>query len=195
MRSRRAERCTGCGLTPCLCLCDEIAPQATRTRLLLLVHRVEVFKPTNTARLAMRSLSHATLVACGNEAPQERPLSNHRRLVLFPAPGARPLREGEGRSGEPLELIVPDGTWTQARRIARRHPWAQGAELVCLPEGESTRYDLRRNVRLGGLCTLEAIARALAIVESPEIESGLLALLDRFVERSRRIRTGAAPIS
>jgi DTW domain-containing protein YfiP len=194
MRSRRAERCRGCGLTPCLCLCGEITPLSTRTRLLLLVHRVEAFKPTNTARLAVRSLSNTTLVRCGEEGSEEPPPSSQRRLVLFPAPGARPLREGEGRDGEPLELIVPDGTWTQARRIARRHPWAQGAELVCLPEGESTRYDLRRNVRPGGLCTFEAVARALAVVESPELEPGLLALLDRFVERSRRIRAGAAPL-
>ena len=30
-----------------------------------------------------------------------------------------------------------------------------------MPEGPSTRYDLRRNRRPGGLCTFEAIARAL----------------------------------
>ena len=62
---------------------------------------------------------------------------------------------------------------------------------MCLPECPSSRYDLRRNVRAGGLCTLEAIARALAILEHPELEPPLLATLDRFVERSRLIRAGA----
>jgi DTW domain-containing protein YfiP len=191
MRSRRAERCTGCGLTPCLCLCADIVPQATRTRVHLLLHRVEVHKPTNTARLARRALSNVALTVCGTEPPAAPPAG--RRLVLFPAPGARPVEPGEGRTGEPLELVVPDGTWTQARRIARRDPWARDAELVCLPEGAESRYDLRRNVRPGGVCTFEAIARALAIVEAPELEPALLGLLDRFVERAHLIRSGAAP--
>jgi DTW domain-containing protein YfiP len=192
MRSRRAERCAGCGLTPCLCLCAEVTALATRTSVLVLVHRVEVHKPTNTARLAARCLSQATLRMAGQE-PAAMATPDVRRLVLFPAPEARTLREGEGLSGQPLRLVVPDGTWTQARRISRRDPWAQNAELVCLPEGASTRYHLRRNVRPGGLCTFEAIARALAIVERPELEEPLLAILDRFVERSHRIRSGAAP--
>jgi DTW domain-containing protein YfiP len=191
MRSRRAERCAGCGLTPCLCLCAEIQPIATRTRVLLLVHRVEVHKPTNTARLAQRALSSAVLRTSGIDASEP---PGGRRLVLFPAPGARALEPGEGLAGEPLQLVVPDGTWTQARRIARRDSWARDGELVCLPEGAATRYDLRRNVRPGGLCTFEAIARALAILENAELEPGLLALLDRFIERGHRIRSGAAPV-
>jgi DTW domain-containing protein YfiP len=191
MRSRRAERCAGCGLTPCLCLCAEVTPLETRTRVLLLVHRVEVHKPTNTARLSLRALANARLCVAGSDAP---PPQASRRLVLFPAPGARALEPGEGLSGEPLELVVPDGTWTQARRIARRDPCARGGELVCLPEGAASRYDLRRNVRPGGLCTFEAVARALALLEGPALEGSLLALFDRFVERARRIRAGAAPV-
>ena len=193
MRGRRAQRCAGCGLTPGLCLCTEITPALTRTRVLLLVHRVEVHKRTNTARLAVKALSQATLHVSGAErAPY--PSSSGRRLLLFPAAGARALEPGEGRSGEPIELIVPDGTWSQARRIAKRDPWAQGAEPVYLSEGASTRYDLRRSTRPGGLCTFEAIARALAILERPELEESLLRTLDRFVERALLIRAGAAPV-
>jgi DTW domain-containing protein YfiP len=192
MRSRRAERCLGCGLTPGLCLCGEITPSATRTHVLLLVHHVEVHKPTNTARLALRALSQAHLRVCGREAPGEPVQPSARRLLLFPGEGARPLVQGEGLTGHPVQLIVPDGTWSQARRIARRELVAQAAELVCLPDCPTSRYDLRRNVRPGGLCTLEAIARALAILEQPELEPALLGTLDRFVERSRSIRSGAA---
>jgi DTW domain-containing protein YfiP len=168
MRGRRAERCAGCGLTPSLCLCAEITPLHTRTKVLLLVHRVEVHKRTNTARLAVTALAQARLRVCGTE-PTEPQASSTRRLLLFPAEGARTLEPGEGLTGEPLELVVPDGTWTQARRIARRDASAQGAQPVCLPEGASTRYDLRRSTRPGGLCTFEAIARALAILEDREL--------------------------
>lgn len=194
MRSRRAQRCAGCGLTPGLCLCAEITPTVTRSHVLLLVHHVEVHKPTNTARLALRALSNATLHVCGRDLREERPQPSARRLLLFPAAGARPLEQGEGLAGQPVQLIVPDGTWSQARRIARREQLAQEAEPVCLPECPSSRYDLRRNVREGGLCTLEAIARALAILEQPELEPPLLTTLDRFVERARLIRAGAAQV-
>jgi hypothetical protein len=39
-------------------------------------------------------------------------------------------------------------------------------------------------------CTLEAIARALGVLEGPEVEARLLEALDLFVERTLRVRTG-----
>jgi DTW domain-containing protein YfiP len=157
------------------------------------VHRVEAQKPSNTARLAARALSRASFHVRGADAPREPPPPEGRRLVLFPAEGARPLVPGEGLQGDPVQLIVPDGTWSQARRMARRDPWTLDAETVCLPEGPPTRYNLRRNTRPEGLCTLEAIARALAVIERPDIEPMLLATLTKFLERSHLIRTGVAP--
>ena len=58
------------------------------------------------------------------------------------------------------------------------------------PPAAPGRYGLRRNAPAGTVCTLEAIARALGVLEGPEIEAHLLTALDRFVERSRAAREG-----
>jgi DTW domain-containing protein YfiP len=97
------------------------------------------------------------------------------------------LTRDDALDARPLVLVVPDGSWSQARKIARRDPLAQGAEHVTLPPGAPSRYGLRRSPRAGGLCTLEAIARALGILEGGEVEPALLAVLETFVARHRAI--------
>jgi DTW domain-containing protein YfiP len=83
-------------------------------------------------------------------------------------------------------LLVPDGNWNQARRIARRDPDARAASPVMLPPGPPSRYGLRRAPREGTVSTLEAVARALGALEGPEVEQALTRILDTFVERTHR---------
>jgi DTW domain-containing protein YfiP len=106
--------------------------------------------------------------------------------------GAR-LLSPEDVVGEPPVLLVPDGTWSQARKLLQRDPDLQRAEIVTLPPGPPSRYGLRRNAREGTLCTLEAIARALGIMEGREIEARLMSVLDLFVGRSLAVRAGIGP--
>jgi DTW domain-containing protein YfiP len=175
-----------------------LAPIAVRTRVVIIAHRNELARPTNTGRLASRLLAGATLRIRGaapSEARSEAPSAPQpdtssdpaRRLVLFPTDGARALSPREV-GPDPLMLVVPDASWSQARRIVHREPIARDAERVALPPGAPSRYLLRRAGREGGLCSLEAIARALAILEGPSIEAHLLAVLDAFVARHQSIR-------
>lgn len=154
------------------------------------MHRHEAVTSTNTGRLAARLLSGASVRVRGLRGePAAGLLPEGRRLVLFPMAGARPLAP-EDAAGEPLVLLVPDGTWPQARRLLRRADDLRGAEIVTLPPASPTRYGLRRSPREGTLCTLEAIARALGLLEGPEVEARLLLALDRFVERALWARAG-----
>lgn len=188
IRSRRVERCAGCRLTPALCLCAELVPMAVRTRVVVLVHRKEIHKSSNTGRLAASLLAGASLVVRGDrdDAGARPELEGMRRLVLFPAPGAAVLDASMAR--EPVALIVPDGSWSQARKMTRRDALAERAEPVVLPPGPPSRYGLRRNAREGGLCTLEAIGRAMGILEGSHIEQHLLAVFEHFVDRQHQIR-------
>lgn len=191
MRSRRVPRCDGCGLAGALCFCATLRPLANRTRVVVVVHRNEVRKSTNTGGLAVRLLERAELRVRGDHLAPPPEVSAEtreaRRLVLFPAPGARVITASDLDPARPLVLVVPDGSWSQARKIARRDPLTEGAETVTLPPGPASRYGLRRSPRPGGLCTLEAIARALGVLEGGEIEPELLAVLDVFVARHRAI--------
>jgi DTW domain-containing protein len=171
-----------------LCVCSLIPdpPLQTRTRLVLFVHRDEDRKTTNTGRLAgeciagsevrVRGLQHQpcpTFVA----APGTRP------LLLFPHPDATPL-ERVPPSEAPFTLIVPDGTWRQARRVRSRVPGLAAVPSVTLPAGERSIYRLRSESREGGLATIEAIARAFELLEGPHVRAALERVFRAMVERT-----------
>jgi DTW domain-containing protein YfiP len=63
-----------------------------------------------------------------------------------------------------------------------------GAEPVKLPAGMPSRYGLRRAPREGTLSTLEAVARALGLLEGAAIERQMMAAFDKWVERATRVR-------
>lgn len=191
IRSRRLVHCEGCGLPEALCLCAELPRLEVATRVVLVMHRVEAFRGSNTGRLAVRMLAGAELRQRGGKihvdpAPPPPP---GRRLLLFPSPGARVLTAPEG----PVVLVVPDGSWRQARKVGVREPLAQDAEPVSLPPGAPSRYTLRAIRREGAVCTFEAIARALAILESPAIEAAMMPWLEEFLRRFEHARQGRVP--
>ena len=193
MRSRRTPRCSGCWLPSALCLCAELPLLAVRTRVVVAMHRREAVTSSNTGRLAARVLEGASVRVRGalreEMESDPEPLPPGRRLVLFPAAAAR-LLTAEDAAGEGVVLLVPDGTWAQARRLLRRDDLFAGAEVVTLPPAGPSRYGLRRHAREGSVCTLEAVGRALGVLEGGDIEERLAAVLERFVARSRQARTG-----
>jgi DTW domain-containing protein YfiP len=177
-------RCEGCGLRAPACLCASVTPARVRTRVVLLMHHTEIRKSTNTGRLVALGVDGVELRLRGGLHPLPRPaLPEGRRLLLFPHPDARELSAADAK-GPPVVLLVPDGTWKQAQRVLARDPDAQGAEPVTLPAGPASRYELRRAPREGAVSTLEAVARALGVLEGGEVERGLRELLARFVARS-----------
>ncbi|APR76284.1 DTW domain containing protein [Minicystis rosea] len=191
----RGHRCTGCGLIHADCLCAALTAIPVRTRVALIIHRAEIRKSTNTGRLAARLLAGAEIRLRGEHDPEARtPLPEGRRLLLYPLPGARLLSPIDGH-GEPPVLIVPDGNWPQARRAALRDPDAAGAEAVVLPPGPPSRYRLRAAPREDALSTMEAVARAMGILEGAEVERRLMEAFDVFVARSMRAagRTPSSP--
>jgi DTW domain-containing protein YfiP len=189
MRSRKAIRCTRCRYSITVCLCDELAPWPVRTRVHVVAHYIELHKTTNTSRLAVRALAGASIHGRGHPDRREHgPVPEGHRLVLYPSERSRVLSAADAR--DDLVLVVPDGTWTQAGRIARRDPSAVGAEHVRLPDLGPSRYALRSTAREGAVSTLEAIARALGILEGHEVEAHLLGVFDEFVRRALRRRAG-----
>jgi DTW domain-containing protein YfiP len=169
-----------------MCVCGELPRLSPRTRVVLLTHRIERTKSTNTGRLVAQLLAGSEVRERGELEPRERaPLPEGRRLVLYPAPDARELSPEDGG---PVVLLVPDGNWNQARRAFNRDPDAKGAEPVKLPQGMPSRYGLRRAPRDGTLSTLEAVARALGILEGAAIERQMMAAFDKWVERATRVR-------
>jgi DTW domain-containing protein YfiP len=150
-----------------LCLCAEIPRLSTVTRLLLVIHRFEDRKPTNTGRLAALCLENSEIVVRGDAANREPPIvipADTEPVVLFPYPGARPLEDFRG-SARPVTLVVPDGNWRQASKVQKRVPGLRDLPCAVLPPGPPSVYRLRSEAHAHGMATLEAIARALEILE------------------------------
>ncbi len=192
-RSKRSERCPRCRMHMQLCICQAILRYSLATRLVLVMHRREQHKPTATGPLALEALVNSELRIHGH---QDRPLDcsdlntpDRRTLLLYPGDDApvlsKSLLEQDSR---PVTLVVPDGNWGQAARMGRRLPGLGHAEMVRLPEGPSTRWGIRRECHPQGLATFEAIARALGIIESPEVQEGLEELFRLMVERTLQAR-------
>lgn len=185
MRSRRLSRCGTCGLYVALCECAALPVLATQTEVVVLLHRLERFKSSNTGKLAARMLARGTVVVGG--APVELPPSPG-SYVLFPHATAIPLVEAQSRGLR--RLIVPDGTWPQAGRLARRDPVCAGLPCVSLQSARPSRYALRRSDRPHALATIEAIAEALRLLEGDAIADAMQDAFAHWVERSHRVRNG-----
>ena len=185
-RANAALRCPRCSMHGSLCICSLIPRLATRTRLVLVIHRYEYRKPTNTGRLAAECLVGSRVLVRGDEARPQDSFDFHpgtRPLLLFPHEGALDLHELAG-SKEPITLIVPDGTWRQASKVRQRVRGLDAVPCATLPPGAPSRYRLRFEPHDRGLATIEAIARAFGILEGRHVEEALLAVFGAMVERT-----------
>ncbi len=179
------------------CLCRELPQLDLTTRLVLIMHHREVAKTTATGPWALQTLRHSELHVHGQLGSELDLSSLHaqgrRVLLLFPSEGARTLtRDLVLEDPRPVTLIVPDGNWRQASRAQRRIPGLAHAERVVLAEGQNSRYFLRNEPKPGGLATFEAIARALGVLEGPEVQQQLESAFNKLVQASMAT-SGAKP--
>jgi DTW domain-containing protein YfiP len=182
-RDNAALRCARCRMLGGLCVCALLPRLDTRTRLILIIHRYEDRKPTNTGRLAAECLAGSEVVVRGGLDAPAAPFAippGTRPVLLFPDDHAVPLQP----SAEPTTLIVPDGTWRQAQRVRTRVPGLRDVACVTLPPGPPSRYRLRTEPRPGGLATMEAIARAFGILEGATVQAELERVFTIMVERT-----------
>jgi len=166
-------------------VCALIPQRELNTRLLLLMHHTEWASTTNTGRFALRALPNSEVRFRG--LPEERVNLDDLRnspgqlLLLYPTPDAQPLTtEFIQKLKKPVTLIVPDGTWRQAAKVFRRERVLkeQTIPVSLPPDAVESDYLLRRMDKPGALCTLEAIAHAMGILEGEDIKQDLLELFN-----------------
>ncbi len=179
--------CIGCRLGPATCMCPLMPKLALKTRVAVIMHYNEYRRSSNTGRLALRCLTNSQLLIRG---AKDRPLDassllhgNPQRFVLYPSEKSIPLSRDIIASDRPVTLVVPDGNWGQAKRSVRRVPELSQSIHVTLPPGPVSNYRLRKNIKPDRVATLEAIARALGILESPSVQTALESVLDVMVKR------------
>jgi DTW domain-containing protein YfiP len=181
-------RCARCRLHTDLCACQLLAPIDVATRIVLVTHKFENRKATNTGHLAVQCLKGARLCLRGREDLPDDPVTwgpERTPLFLFPGKDAVPLDAWRaGHADQAVTLIVPDGTWRQANRVRRRVPGLASIQAVSLTSAQESNYRLRRTHIGNRLATFEAIALALGILEDPTIATYLLHVFRAIVDRA-----------
>jgi DTW domain-containing protein YfiP len=192
--------CTGCRMPRDLCVCGVISPLELDTRVAVVMHHVEAMRQSNTGRLVLPALPGSSVYLRGlAHAPFDASCLNDpdRRLwLLFPSEKSieltRPLIESDER---PITLVVPDGTWNHARKVGLRERLLRDCTHVALPHEKPSEYILRTPGHAHKVSTIEAIARALGIIEGPHVREELEKLFrvarDRILWSQGKLREEA----
>ena len=184
MRSRTSRnlvgRCGRCFLPTRYCLCSALPRVETRARFVIVRHARETWKSTNTGRLAALALSCCELRTYGgtDSVLSLEDLTRAGTWLLFPGSPERDAGVTEAK-----QIVVLDGTWHETRHMLNRlKPLADLPRLsFAAPAIGVTR--LRRPPFPAAMSTLEAIGRAVALLEGEAVAVPLATLHEMMVER------------
>lgn len=166
------DRCPRCLYQRRVCLCAAVPTVATRTRVVILRHHLEQWRSSNSGRLAHLALPNSVIVNHGGRdgVAALPPLDG--AWLVFP--------EGEPRHTAPVppprQLVILDATWSQARRMYRKIPALRGLPILRLPDAPMPTARLRESPAPGRVSTIEAVARALRLIEGDATAAPLEAL-------------------
>lgn len=174
------ERCPRCLFQQRVCLCADIPTIETRTQVVIVRHYLERHRSSNSGRLAHLALPSSVLVDHGGvDGPAKLPPLDGAWLVY---PIGEPTYVPP--SPPPRQLIVLDATWSQARRMFRKIDALRGLPCLHLPPAPMPVARLRESPGPGQVSTIEAIARALRLLEGDAPAAALEALFALAVRRA-----------
>jgi len=154
---------------------------ATRTRVVIVRHHLERFRSSNSGRLAHLALPNSEILEHGGSGGPAQLRDLDGAWLLFP--------EGEPVHAAPVppptKLIVLDATWSQARRMYRKLDVLRGVPLLRLPDEPMPSARLRESPGPGRVSTIEAIARALRLLEGDLVATPLEQLFEVAVQRAQ----------
>jgi DTW domain-containing protein len=172
-RGKSVVRCDHCQLADYACICDWQTQLNSRVEFVLLLHRNEVFKPTNTGRLIADIFPGQTHAYCWSRTEPEQALldllhdENRQCFIVYPADSATSatkLRQVyvELPVNQKIKtFILLDATWKQSSRIFHLSRWLEEVPCVSLPEGTMRGYAVRKSHQDNYLSTAEAAALCL----------------------------------
>jgi DTW domain-containing protein len=191
-RGKSVIRCKTCQLADYACICAWKPEAQLGCDFVLLLHRIEVFKPTNTGRLLADIFPHQTHAFCWDRTAPDAQLikllqdENRQCFIVFPADTVqakekmRPVFEKIPANNKLTTFILLDGTWKQSSRMFHLSHWLENIPCVSLPEGSLRRYAVRKSHQEGYLSTAEAAALCLQLVNEEKNAELLLDYFDLF---------------
>jgi DTW domain-containing protein len=205
-RGKSVIRCEHCQLAAYACICEWQPQLDSRVEFVLLLHRIEVFKPTNTGRLIADLLPAKTHAFCWSRTePEQRLLDllndeNRQCFIVFPAD--TPEAKAKSRevfteipANEKIKtFILLDATWKQSGRMFHLSRWLELVPCVSLPEGALRGYAVRKSHQADYFSTAEAAALCLQMAGEQQNSDVLLDYFQLFNEHYLATRGCYPPV-
>lgn len=161
------ERCLRCRRPQSVCYCAHLASLPTETRVLVLQHPKEQHMAIGTARMAHLALPNSSL-RVGLDFSKDAEVVTaiappQRAYVVFPSEHAVDARTLAG--GEPITLVVIDGTWWQAQKLLKLNPALRALPHIAFVPERPSQYRIRRQPASHCVSTVEALAQVLTALE------------------------------
>lgn len=191
-RGKSVIRCEDCQLASYACICQWRPTLNSRSEFVLLMHRDEVLKPTNTGRLIADVLPAHTHAFCWSRTEPDVNLlallrdPQRRCLIVFPeeandaAATSRELVSVLPDDDRINTFILLDGTWKQSGRMFHLSRWLDSYACVVLPDGDGRGYAVRKSHQDNYLSTAEAAALCLQLANENAIANTLLDYFQLF---------------
>src|SRR5918995_3267141 len=175
------EPCGICAASRTACLCDVVPRIQVRTKVCLVIHHRELSRSSNTGLLAVRALLNSEVRVRGEQRQaldlQDVLTNEYRSFLFYPSTDAIELNQAlVMQEPTPIQLLVPDGTWRQARKIHSRHPELRGLPRVKISTPNKSIFQLRAQSKPERMATLQAIAHGLGIIEGDQVRVQLMKL-------------------
>jgi DTW domain-containing protein YfiP len=155
-------------------------------QVVILRHTLERKRNSNTGRLVAAALEGASLLHYASPEAAWDPgiLAGEDTWLLYPKPGS------STPTTLPKRLVVLDGSWSQARRMAQRIPALWRMPTLALPPPLLPLPRLRTGAKIEQMSTAESVVAALRLLEqeapAQHLESLLRELVRRFSLPQRR---------
>ena len=113
----------------------------------------------------------------------------YRSFLFYPSTDAIELNQAlVMQEATPIQLLVPDGTWRQVRKIHSRHRELRDLPRVKISTPNNSIFQLRAQSKPERMATLQAIAHGLGIIEGDQVRVQLMKLYREKIERTLKAR-------
>ena len=190
-RGKSVPRCDCCQLASFACICSWAPNQRSRAEFILLMHRDEILKPTNTGRLIADCFPDQTYAFAWHRTEPPNDLmalladDNYQHYLVFPESSAVTAKiprtiVSEPTSNKPVRFILLDGTWKQGGRMFHLSQWLGDIPCISLPDEVVRRYAVRKSEHDHYLSTAEAAALCLSVNREDWAANVLIDYFDLF---------------
>lgn len=165
-----AVRCEACQLKASHCICAHKKAGISCADFVLILHRDELFKPTNSGRLIADCFPEHTHAFCWSRLEPDPALlallndPDRQCFIVFPAeatPSRQIHTQVQPTARRRTTFIMLDGTWKQARRMFNLSPWLAGIPALSINPSTRAAYVSREAAFDHYLSTAESAALAL----------------------------------